>query len=242
MSKDPAVLFYTSDFLSGTFTMTNEQVGKYMRLLCLQHQKGQLTEKDMSNICGTYDFEVYSKFMKDGDFFYNERMKFESDRRKKYSESRTKNRNSPTQITKKQRVKNEKSYVKHMETETEIENETITDTVTEKKAQKVELILPYNSPDFMQIWGVLVKEPFWKKKSKTALQAVLKKLSNYPERDAIQMMEEAIAGAWKNVYELKTQNNGNRNTGKTEYGTPERAAEYERMFAQRYGSGGSTTG
>ena len=46
MSKDPAVLFYTSDFLSGTFTMTNEQVGKYIRLLCLQHQKGRLTEKD----------------------------------------------------------------------------------------------------------------------------------------------------------------------------------------------------
>ena len=47
MAKDPAVLFYTSDFLSGTFTMTNEQVGMYIRLLCLQHQKGKLSEKDM---------------------------------------------------------------------------------------------------------------------------------------------------------------------------------------------------
>lgn len=111
-----------------------------------------------------------------------------------------------------------------------------------EKRQKIELVFPYNSPEFMQMWGVLVKEPFWKKKSKTALQAVLKKLSNYPERDAIQMMEEAIAGAWKNVYELKTQNNGNRNTGKTEYGTPERAAEYERLFSQRYGGGGSAVG
>ena len=34
MAKDPAVLFYTNDFLSRTFTMTDEQVGKYIRLLC----------------------------------------------------------------------------------------------------------------------------------------------------------------------------------------------------------------
>jgi hypothetical protein len=57
MSKDPAILFYTSDFLTGTFTMTDEQVGKYIRLLCLQHQKGSLTEKDMLKICKTYDNE-----------------------------------------------------------------------------------------------------------------------------------------------------------------------------------------
>ena len=51
MSKDPAVLFYTSDFLTGTMTMTNDQVGMYIRLLCLQHQKNFLSEKDMLSIC-----------------------------------------------------------------------------------------------------------------------------------------------------------------------------------------------
>ncbi len=29
-----------------SFTMDNEQVGKYIRLLCLQHQKGKSTEAD----------------------------------------------------------------------------------------------------------------------------------------------------------------------------------------------------
>jgi hypothetical protein len=58
MGKDPAILFYTSDFLTGTMTFTDEQVGKYIRLLCLQHQKDKLTEKDMllslpSVICHT---------------------------------------------------------------------------------------------------------------------------------------------------------------------------------------------
>ena len=42
MAKDPAFLFYSNDFLTGTYTMTDEQVGKYIRLLCLQHQKGEL--------------------------------------------------------------------------------------------------------------------------------------------------------------------------------------------------------
>ena len=45
--KDPAFLFYSSDFLSGTMLMSDEEVGQYIRLLCLQHQKGHLKEKDM---------------------------------------------------------------------------------------------------------------------------------------------------------------------------------------------------
>lgn len=111
MGKDPAFLFYSGDFLSGTYTMSNEQVGKYIKLLCLQHQKGRLSEKDMLNICKTYDKDVFSKFIKDKDgYFCNKRLKEESAKRKKYSESRRKNRqNKPVS----------KTYVKHMEDEDE---------------------------------------------------------------------------------------------------------------------------
>ena len=45
MAKDPAFLFYTSDFLTGTMFMTNEQVGIYIRLLCSQHQHGGIIDK-----------------------------------------------------------------------------------------------------------------------------------------------------------------------------------------------------
>ena len=123
MAKDPAVLFYTSDFLSGTFTMTNEQVGKYIRLLCLQHQKGKLTEKDMLSICKAYDFEIWDKFIKDGDTFYNERMYNETIRRQKFSESRRNNAKSPKNDS------TSKAYAQHMETETETINETIIEDV-----------------------------------------------------------------------------------------------------------------
>lgn len=92
MAKDPAVLFYTSDFLSGTFTMTNEQVGKYIRLLCIQHQRGYLTEKDFQHICGQYDDEIMRKFEPCGSGYINRRMSDESEKRSKYVESRRNSR------------------------------------------------------------------------------------------------------------------------------------------------------
>ena len=114
MSKDPAILFYTSDFLTGTLTMSFEQRGKYIVLLCLQHQQGHLTDEDMKNICKTYDAKIYSKFIQAEDgFYYNERMKIECEKRKKYSDSRRQNRTSKS-------IKEDnicESYDKHMENE-----------------------------------------------------------------------------------------------------------------------------
>ena len=118
MAKDPAVLFYTSDFLSGTFTMDNEQVGKYIRLLCLQHQKGKLSEKDMLSICKAYDNEIWDKFKVEDGLYYNERMFNETIRRQKFSESRRNNAKSH------KKESTSEAYAEHMETETE--NRTIT--------------------------------------------------------------------------------------------------------------------
>ena len=116
MSKDPAVLFYTSDFLSGTFTMSNEQVGKYIRLLCLQHQKGKLSEKDMLSICQAYDVDIYEKFEKVDGFFINNRMYDEAIRRQKFTESRRNNAKSVKTDSISEAYA--KHMPKHMETET----------------------------------------------------------------------------------------------------------------------------
>ena len=135
MAKDPAVLFYTSDFLSGTFTMTLDEKGAYITLLCLQHQKGKLTDRDLHMYKNMT--EVMSKFvqMEDG-FYYNLKMKECAEKRKAYSESRRTNRlkknTSKQNISKTydKDIKNiSKTYVKHMENENE--NENINETVTE---------------------------------------------------------------------------------------------------------------
>jgi hypothetical protein len=118
MSKDPAFLFYSSDFLTGTLLMSMEQKGKFITLLCIQHQKGHLSEKDMLHICGSYDEDVFTKFQKDEHGkFYNIRLEEEVDKRKAYSESRRNNRK------KKEDMNNTSlSYVEHMENENENEN------------------------------------------------------------------------------------------------------------------------
>ena len=114
MAKDPAILFYTSDFISGTITLSDEQRGQYIILLCLQHQKGHLSEKDMLKICKSHDTDIFEKFIKDANgLFYNERLEEEINKRKAYSESRRKNR------TKKDVLIISKSHDEDMEDEDE---------------------------------------------------------------------------------------------------------------------------
>lgn len=112
--KDPAFLFYSSDFLTGTMTMSNEEVGMYIRLLCLQHQKGHLTEKDMNNICKSYVKDVYDKFTKNDGLYFNERLFQETEKRSKYAQSRRLNRLGKTN---KKEITYDTTYVPHMENE-----------------------------------------------------------------------------------------------------------------------------
>ncbi len=130
MAKDPAVLLYTSDFLSSTFTMSNEQVGMFIRLLCYQHQQGVLSEQDMMNICKSYDEIVFSKFTRTDSGYINNRMYEESEKRKKYSESR---RNNKVKGSESKHMTNIcESYDKHMENE----NENVNEVIIRNKIQK----------------------------------------------------------------------------------------------------------
>jgi len=118
MSKDPAFLFYSSDFLTGTLLMSMEQKGQFITLLCIQHQKGHMSERDILQICGSYDEDIFDKFKKDSDGkFFNERLKEEIDKRKSYSESRRNNRKKKDDV-----IIISDTYVEHMENENENEN------------------------------------------------------------------------------------------------------------------------
>ena len=126
MAKDPAVLLYTQDFLVGTITMTNEQRGKYITLLCLQHQKEKLTLKDLQTYLTDEDIEVAEKFPIQSDgFYYNQRMYDEAIKRKNYTESRRSNRTKKTNDIDVKKIS--QSYVNRMENENEDVNETVND-------------------------------------------------------------------------------------------------------------------
>jgi hypothetical protein len=173
MAKDPAVLFYTSDFLSGTFTMDYEQRGKYITLLCIQHQKGFLTEKDLRLVLEDTDTEIFDKFKlaEDGNY-YNNKMKECADKRKSYSESRSNNRKGKTKDV----INISKSYQKHInntslsyhkDMETGNENEDLNKDLTVNKNRSgntrniidraLDVLLDYDSEDkqISNAWGVI---------------------------------------------------------------------------------------
>ena len=131
--KSPAINFYTSDFLTGTTFMTNEQVGAYIRLLSYQHQFGHLTKEQVFSI--TKDELVLSKFKVDKKgLFFNKRMDEEIEKRKKYSESRARNRSNINKNKEKDMKNICKTYEKHMENE--IENININNNINNNKKDK----------------------------------------------------------------------------------------------------------
>jgi len=201
MAKDPAFLFYASDFLTGTMFMSNEQVGKYIRLLCSQHQHGGIIEKDsFDNLVGS-DALLKKKFIECEDGFYNERLADEMNNRCKKS-------SNISQAAKETWEKRKKSIQKNTIV-SQSYNDSITIAIrTEDEDESVlnkkeELKFPFKSEQFLKAWQLLVKSKKWKKKEFSALQMSLKKLSKYPEPVAVKMIEDCIAGEWQGFVEPK---------------------------------------
>ncbi|WP_395765223.1 DUF1376 domain-containing protein [Elizabethkingia anophelis] len=92
--KDPAFLFYTGDFISGTQEMSCSEVGAYLRLLMYQHQHGHIpnNKSRMMRICGIFiesEFDeiwdiVGGKFNQTDNHLVNKRMTIEATKRKEH--------------------------------------------------------------------------------------------------------------------------------------------------------------
>lgn len=90
--KDPAFLFYSDRFVSGVQTMNFEDRGKYITLLALMHQQGRMDEETIRFLVGNVSDKLKSKFKVDENgLWFNETLESESDKRRKFVESRTLN-------------------------------------------------------------------------------------------------------------------------------------------------------
>jgi len=90
--SSPAVLFYTSDFLTGVLDLTMEERGQYITLLCFQHQKGHLKEETIRLLVGNVSVNVLNRFKQDENgYYYNERMEIEKIKRECFVNSRKEN-------------------------------------------------------------------------------------------------------------------------------------------------------
>jgi hypothetical protein len=227
MEKSPAFMLYSADFLIGVFGMTDADVGKYIKLLCLQHQKGRLTQELFDQICPEPRPDILEKFHKDkSGFIYNLRLEAEIIKRARYSKAQkdkisqrwdnAKNQHD-TMVGKDLVQKSVNSGIASvytlLEDENENENENEDKNENEKKNKKVEY--PFNSANFIKFWKIWkqYKEDEHKFRYKSSLSEQgalfkLDKLSCHNEGKAIEIINQSISNGWKGFFEIKANGKG----------------------------------
>jgi uncharacterized protein YdaU (DUF1376 family) len=213
MAKDPAFLFYSSDFLTGTMTLSFEDRGKFITLLSLMHQQGRIDEETIRLLVGSFSDKLKSKFKVDEKgLFFNERLEIETKKRNKFTESRRNNG-----ILGGRPEKQKKTLAKATNNLKVNHNGNLMEDVNvNRNINKIEdkIVFPFKSENFNFWWDCWIKyrkdikRPY---KSNLSIQAALKNLSNYSEDEACKMIETSIANQWQGIFELKTvkkENNG----------------------------------
>ena len=196
VNKDPAFLFYSSDFLTGTMFFSDSQLGKYIKILCTQHQKGHLSEKDMLKICKRYDKDIFEKFVKDeSGKYYNIRLETEMAKRSAYSKSRANNR--------KNKINYENicfSYVKHMENENEnINTYNINEYINNNKLDNIiKLLVEY----------LEYRKSIKLSVNNTVISELLETLKPYDKEEQEKIIKKAIKGGWKDFYPVESKKDG----------------------------------
>lgn len=123
MCKDPAILFYTSDFLTGVSDLTMEERGQYITLLCLQHQKGRLSEKTIRLCVGSVSKDVMVRFdIDENGLFFNEVLEKRIEERSQFVESRRVNGNKGGRPKKPSGLATQNLFGDENENENEIRN------------------------------------------------------------------------------------------------------------------------
>jgi hypothetical protein len=145
--------------------------------------------------------EFFSIFEKDEDGYFIFWAIEAINKRSAYLESRGNNKKGKIK-------KNEKSYDFHMENKNENKIEYKKESKTKKETEpEQKLVYPFDSPEFKLKWNVLIAEKKWRKKSNSALQAALQTLSEYSEQEAIQMIQNSIAGEYQGIFPLNNKTN-----------------------------------
>lgn len=202
MSKDPAILFYTGDFLNGCTDLTFEERGQYITLLCLQHQKGHLSEKTIRLTVGSVSVDVLKKFIKDEEGnYYNDRMDEEIKKRQHFLDTRYFNGKKGGRPSKPNRKPNKEP------TENLSENEDENEDTNNKGAKKFNFdFVEEQFKDVFNSWLQYKKERKETYKTQTSLEACyrnLKKLSSNNPEVAKEIIENSFANNWSGLFAIK---------------------------------------
>lgn len=215
MAKDPAFLFYPSDFLTGVSDLTMEERGQYITLLCLEHQKGRLSKKMVSLCCGNATADVLAKFSIDENgLYFNPRLELEIEKRKEHSE---KQRNRALDGWKKRKENNATANATALPLENRNENEN-----RDRNKVKIEKEQTFNFPK-SELELCFDKFLEMRKKIKKPatphaidlLKEKIKNLSNGNETLAIEIINQSTLNGWQDLFPLR-QNNSTQRGNSTE--------------------------
>ena len=202
MAKDPAILFYTGDFLNGCNCLTMEERGQYITLLCVQHQTGHISEKTIRLLVGSVSVDVLKKFIQDTDGnYFNERMQKEIEKRMQFIETRRDNGSKGGRPKKANVIPNGKpnGYPNAKANEKLIENEN--DNIIRNRIE-----------EYWEKWKKYKKDEFkFNYKSEISEESAKKELLNLSENNAeiaMKIIDQSIANGWKGLFKLNNGNNG----------------------------------
>ena len=254
MAKDPAFLFYPGDWLGGTIGMTLEEKGAYLELLILQFNRGHMTSHMVGQVVGQLWVNVKDKFVQDENgLWYNERLDDEKNKRKSFTDSRKNNLKGKNQYSK-------NGYkgghmTSHMENENENENRNEDENFGKSEnlliVPEMLRIFKSHNPNYLSSESKDFRPLF----SIASYLCEVGKLSGSPDLHRDQVLEawEPICKVIKadkfysqkslitisnHIQEiLQISLHGKSTDNKPNYGSKERAKEYDRLFAERYGKG-----
>ncbi len=85
----PSMPFYPFEFISETMFLTNEQIGKYIKMLCAFYMHGRLAWERLASVCGGADSELLSLLdVDENGFYYKKKLEAESERREAFLKSK----------------------------------------------------------------------------------------------------------------------------------------------------------
>jgi hypothetical protein len=123
MSKSPSFNFYSADFLVGVMDLTDEETGQYIKLICLQHQKGRLKKESIYRMFPNISDSVLEKFeIDENGCYYHKRLEAETTKKQAYVESRIKNLSNSKRANPHMESHMDNHTENHMEIEIENEN------------------------------------------------------------------------------------------------------------------------
>lgn len=216
MAKDPAFPFYAQDFMSGVMHLTMAERGVYITLLAYQWSHFKIPKKRLGLIVNLIwedmSEELKEKFVEDGDFFFNQRLESEREKRKIFKEKQSKNgkKGGRPRIDKNPNKTQTKSQKKPLEDENENESDNESKSDNEKKGKPV---FPFDSKNFKAQWDhwkIYKKTEFkFNYKSLQSEQAALNSLSKLAndEKTAIEIIHQSMSNGWKGFFEYKSNNN-----------------------------------